>query len=131
MNEFEKAVNIENYTGDTTQECVIEWIRGDKEVTVTFASHTKYNTKVRKLAEQNPEDVKIVAENPDGSIVAHLPLSYIKVNKPKQMNYSEEQKEAMRERLKSARENTQTTNLVNPSYVDSNWLNRLEISKVV
>lgn len=105
MNEFEKACNTENYTGESTQECVIEWIRGDKEATVTFAGHTKYNTKVRKLAEQYPDEVKIVATNKDSSIVAHLPVSYIKIGKPKQMNYSEEQRQVIADRLKSIREN--------------------------
>lgn len=105
MNEFEKACNTENYTGESTQENVIEWCRGDKEVTVTFAGHTKYNSKVRKLAEQYPDDVKIVAINKDNSIVAHLPLSFIKVNKPKKVNMSDEQKAALAERLKNGREN--------------------------
>lgn len=105
MNEFEKACNTENYTGESTQECVIEWIRGDKEATVTLAGHTRHNTKVRKLAEQYPDEVKIVATNKDSSIVAHLPVSYIKIGKPKQMNYSEEQRQVIADRLKSIREN--------------------------
>ena len=78
-------------------ENVIEWLRGDSTVTVTFCSNSKYNTKVRRLAEQYPNDVQIVAENVDGSIVAHLPLKYIKVSAPKQV--SEEVKEASRERM--------------------------------
>jgi len=105
MNEFEKECNTENYTGETSQENVIEWIRGDKEVTVTFANNTRYNNKVRKLAEEYPDDVKIVADNKDGSIVAHLPLTYIKVSHPRQVNYTEEQREKLRERFKSIRDN--------------------------
>ena len=103
MNEFEKAVNTENYTGDMTQENVIEWIRGDKVVTVTFAGNTRYNSKVKKLAEQYPGEVEIIANNPDGSVVAHLPLSYIKVSHPKVL--SEEQKLKAAERLQKGREN--------------------------
>ena len=103
MNEFEKACNTEKYTGDMTQECVIEWIRNDKEVTVTLAGHTRYNTKVKKLAEKYPDEVKIVVENPDSSIVAHLPLSYIKISRPKQV--SEEMRERARENFARLREN--------------------------
>ena len=103
MNEFEKALNTENYTGDMTQENVIEWIRGDKEVTVTLAGNTKYNNKVRKYAEDYPEAVKIVAVNQDSSIVAHLPLSWIKISKPKSV--SDEQREKARERFAKLREN--------------------------
>lgn len=103
MNGFEKACNTENYTGETSQENVIEWIRGDKEVTVTFANNTRYNSKVRKLAEQYPDEVKIVTDNYDGSLVAHLPLSYIKVSHPRVL--SEESKIKAAERLHRVHEN--------------------------
>ena len=106
MNEFEKACNTENYTGETTQENVIEWVRGDKEVTVMFCSNNRYNIRVRKYAEEYPDDVKIIADNRDGSIVAHLPLSWIKVSKPREVNLTEEQKLEIVERFKSARETT-------------------------
>lgn len=101
MNEFEKACNTKNYTGETTQENVIEWIRNDKTVTVTFANNTRFNTKVKKLADKYPDEVEIVKENHDGSIVAHLPLSYIKVSHPKIM--SEENKIKAAERLNAIR----------------------------
>ena len=106
MNEFEKACHTENYKGDTTQECVIEWIRGDKEVTVTFANKTRYNSKVRKMAEEYPNDVKIVADNIDGSIVAHLPLKFITISKPRKNTLTDEQKRKAAERLQKLRERT-------------------------
>lgn len=102
MNSFEKAINTENYTGETSQENVIEWMRGDKKVTITFAGGTRYNSKIRKLAEVYPDEVEIVAENQDGSIVAHIPLSYVKVSHPRVM--SEESKAKAAERLKASRE---------------------------
>ena len=98
MNEFEKACNTENYTGETTQENVIEWIKGDKEVTVTLCGNTKYATKVKKLAEQYPDEVKIMHVNKDNSIVAHLPLSYIKISHPKKV--TEKQIEVAKENMK-------------------------------
>ena len=71
----------------------VEWYTGDERVTVTF-SQRKWVSKIKKLAEKRPNDVEIVVENEDGSIVAHLPLSFIKISPPKQV--SEEQKERMR-----------------------------------
>lgn len=102
MNEFEKACNTENYTGETTQENVLEWIKGDKEVTVTLAGNTKYCNRVKKYAEEYPDEVKIVAYNQDSSIVAHLPLSYIKITRPREI--TDEQKEVARERMAKLRE---------------------------
>lgn len=78
------------------RENVIEWINGDDVATVTL-SQGRYISKVRKLAEKFDE-VKIVAENQDGSIVAKLPLKLIRIAQPRQM--SEEQKQQARERMK-------------------------------
>ena len=81
------------------RENVIEWLNGQQTVTVTF-SQPRFINKVKKLAEVHSE-VKIVAENSDGSICAHVPLKFIKLSAPRQM--TEEQREQARERLKNAR----------------------------
>ena len=81
-------------------ENVIEWLNNDSEVTVTL-SQRKYITKVKKLLEKNPDEVRIVAENKDGSIVAKLPLKYIKISAPRKV--SEEQRKQARERFKEYR----------------------------
>ena len=73
----------------------IEWLNGQQTVTVTL-SQAKFINKVKRLAEQH-EGVRIVAENSDGSICAHLPLSFIKISAPRQL--TEEQREQARERL--------------------------------
>ena len=78
----------------------IEWITGDNTMSITLTSQ-RHITKIRKLAERKPEEVKIVA-NKDGSIYATLPLSYLKFNPP--MDLTEEQKEKLRERVRVARE---------------------------
>ena len=102
MNEFEKVANEvsgEN-SFETSNECAMEWLRGDKVATVTFPAANRYNTKVRKLAEAYPDDVKIRYENKDGSIVATIPTSFIKIS-PKRAGreMTEEEKQAARERL--------------------------------
>jgi hypothetical protein len=75
----------------------IEWITGDDMVAVTLTSQ-RHITKIRKLAERKPGDVKITT-NKDGSIYATMPLSYIKFNPPKDL--TEEQRKEMAERLKN------------------------------
>ena len=61
------------------RENVIEWVTGDDTITVTL-SQRKYISKVRKLAAKWPSLVSILAENADGSILAHLPLKALKLS---------------------------------------------------
>lgn len=87
---------------DTVKENNIEWLTGQRTATVTL-SQPKHINKVKSLAEKY-EDVKIVYTNKDGSIVAKLPLKFIKISAPRQV--SDEQREAARERFLARRENT-------------------------
>lgn len=107
MTEFEKAANeVDNelFTGECVQENCIEWIRGGKVATVTFPKG-KFTTKIRKLAESDPDEVQICHENMDGSIVAHIPVKYINIRKPTKKNLTDEQRQALRDRLVSKRNN--------------------------
>ena len=98
MNDFEKAANEIDGVNESP-ECVIEWLRGNKTATVTFPNNTRFKTKVKKLAEQYPDEVQVIVENKDGSIVAHLPVSYIKINRAK-IDLTDEQKKERAERLR-------------------------------
>lgn len=94
------------------QENNIEWYTGDKVVTLSF-SQKKYVSKIQKAAKTHPE-VKILAENSDGSICAHIPLSWVKVSPPrKSRELSEEEKQAAAERLRIAREKKSISNADN------------------
>jgi len=81
----------------------IEWITNQEIVTATI-SQGRYITKIKKLAEQHPNDVRIMEENKDGSILCQFPLRYLKINNPSRV-MTEEQKAAAAERLKRARKN--------------------------
>lgn len=96
---------MKEFTGDVVQENCVEWIKGAKTVTVTFPKG-KYATKIQKLSEQYPEEVKICHENNDGSIVAHIPIGYVSIRHPR--TYSEEQKKKMRDRLRIVRNDSNT-----------------------
>ena len=81
----------------------IEWYTGDKTVTLSF-SQKKYVSKILKAAKNNP-DIDIVAQNEDGSICAHIPLSWIKISPPRKgREFSDEERAMAAERLKVARE---------------------------
>lgn len=60
---------------DTTENS-IEWYTGQKTATVSLTQR-KHINRIHRMAEKHAELVEIVAENPDGSIVAHIPLSAI------------------------------------------------------
>lgn len=91
---------------DNVTENVIEFLRGQQRATATFCSQNKLGNKVRKLAKEYPEEVQIVAENPDGSIVAHFPSKWVKIMAPSKnrSEMSEEKKQELREQIKKINE---------------------------
>ena len=104
MNDFEiiaDEVDKSKQTYEVSQECVIEWIKNSKIATVTFPGGSKYNSKIRKLAQEHSDEVIIKHENKDKSIVAIIPVKYIKISSPRKV--SDEQKLAASERLKKIR----------------------------
>lgn len=86
-------------------EFAIEWIKGGNYAGVTVPSGTALKAKLFRLAEKYPDDVKIIKENEDGSLFAHVPVKYVKISPPKKI--SEEQKEAASERFKKMWEEKQ------------------------
>ncbi len=102
MNQFEKAcseIEKDAYTGENTQENAIEFLRNAKTATATFCQG-RYITRIRELAKKNPGDVQILHENPDGSIVAHFPVSYIHISNLHR-ELTDEQKQEIAERLRN------------------------------
>lgn len=88
---------------ENMNENVLEWYKNEPTATVTF-SQGKYITKIRKLAEKFPEECQITHENHDGSIVAHIPVKWIKVNNPQRV-MTEEEKRLAAERIRNSRKN--------------------------
>lgn len=87
-------------SGDGSSENIICWVSGADRVEADFTQRRTI-TQIKKLAEGNPEDVVIHWINKDGSINCSFPVEYVSIRKPKQMNYSEEQREVLRERMKA------------------------------
>lgn len=101
MNEFEKASSdIHPHRYEMEHENVIEFEKDAKTATVTFCQG-RMITKVRKMAEERPDEVQICSFK-NNTIVAHMPVKYIKIGFTK--NVSEEQRKAASERFRKIRE---------------------------
>ena len=95
-------VTMVDYDEDV-HENVIEFERNQATATLTLCQG-RFIGKIRKLAQERPEACQIVAENSDGTIVAHMPVDWIKFRP--EMELTDEQREALSERGKRmAREN--------------------------
>ena len=85
----------------------------DDKVMWVFMDERRMITHLLKLAEKHPNEVNIVArpEENDGCLYLKCPASYLKINPPVRQNLSDEQRVALRERMKSMRK---------PNGIDSN-----------
>lgn len=105
MNDFDAATNdSENRrrrNENSYNENAIEWITGDKTATVTF-SNGRFVGKVRKLAAEHPDEVKIVKDYGNG-ILAHIPVKYIRIGAISRKPMTEAEKEKAREWMKHVR----------------------------
>ena len=86
---------------DTNNENAIEFLTGDKYMTVTFTQR-KYITKIMKLHDSDPNEFLEFNINQDGSVCAKVPLTWLKISLPKKI--SEEQRQAASERFRKLRE---------------------------
>ena len=101
MTDFPTAMDstLPKGASDYSRENVIGWYKDSEIATVTF-SQGRYISKIKKLAEKYPDDVKIL-ENTDGTILAYIPVKAIHIGIRAEM--SDERKRAASERLKKAR----------------------------
>ena len=84
------------------KETVFETDSDNKFATIT-TNERKWITKLNKLAEKRPDEVKIVSRPEDnhGYMLAHVPKSYMKLSPPRTVNYSEEHRAALADRMKT------------------------------
>ena len=83
----------------------IHYFKGDVTAEITTADKTLM-TQIRKAAKQSEEvciDQEPCVDN-GGFMLALVPVKFIKIGKPKEMNLTPEQKQKIAERLKKARE---------------------------
>lgn len=67
----------------------------------------RWINRVRKLKEEHPEEVRIIAEpeKNDGCIYATVPIKWVRISPPAKRVLTDEQREEMSARLKRIREN--------------------------
>lgn len=95
-------------------EFAINWLKGGTYAEITVPSGTALKSKLLKLSERHPEKVNHIVENKDGSMVCHIPVSYIKISPPRKV--SDEQREALGERSRKMwEERKAASDLVNAS----------------
>lgn len=87
---------------DSVNENAIEFLKNDKIATVTFSSQ-KFVNRIKKLAKSSPAKFKIMCENDDGSIVAHIPVSSIHINM-RESSMSDEDREKASQRMREYHE---------------------------
>jgi hypothetical protein len=80
-----------------TNENAIEFLRNRETMTCTF-SQPRFINRVRKLKERYPDEVDIM-ENSDGTVVAHMPVSWLHIANYHHM-LTPEQREQLSERGK-------------------------------
>lgn len=85
------------------RENVLDWFNREQRVNFTLNQLRMKNT-IKKLIEDGDTEIKIDCENDDGSITGSMPLSYIKISRPHTRNLSEEQRKAVADRFKKAKE---------------------------
>lgn len=83
------------------KETSINHIDGDLICTISTAE-TAIKHRLMKLKAEN-EDVEIIAENSDGSILAHLPWGWITIKPPRRLKLTEAQRKARAERLRKCK----------------------------
>ncbi len=70
----------------------IEFIRDARTATVQF-SQGRFKTRIKKLAERYPE-CEILVENPDGVLLAHISVEWIRINPGVELTEEQKQKRA-------------------------------------
>ncbi len=113
MNEFEKAISkIDERTGNVNDENVIEsaddkdilsYSPNSKKLMTVSISRKRWINKIKEYAVKYPSEVVITHVNADGSIVAHVPIDYFHIYRPREL--SEKSKEKLKENLNIASKN--------------------------
>lgn len=55
----------------------------------------------KRMAKERPNEVTIKSEYKDGTIVACVPISWVKISPPRKCNLSEDERRAIGERLRN------------------------------
>lgn len=80
-------------------ENAIEFLTGEQACVVSFTS-PKHCNRIKKLYAKSGSEFIYLHENADNSICAKIPLSWLRIAPPKQMNLTEDERRIYAERLR-------------------------------
>ena len=83
------------------KENVIEWVNGDEKAALTL-NREKHKTRIKKLKAQYPDEVDFII-NRDGSMFAHIPVSWVRISPPRKVDLTDEQKQILADRMRLLR----------------------------
>lgn len=85
-------------------ETIITYNEAEQTASV-FTYNTALRNKLSRLAEEYPDECKLEKTAWDGKVVDYtVPKRWVKVSPPRKVNMTDEQKQALAERLQNARE---------------------------
>lgn len=90
-------------SSNSFRENLFDWFNRENRVNFTL-SQLKMKNQLKKMIEEGDTEIKIIAENDDGSITGSMPLSYLKICKPHKRNLSDDQRKAVADRFRKAKE---------------------------
>ena len=81
-------------------ETVCEYTDGTMYVS---SDQQKWINRIRRLSEERPDDVSVIRwpDQNDGCIYCTVPAEWLKISPPKQVNMTDEQRQAASERMKA------------------------------
>ena len=83
-------------------ETCFDHLNGESTATISTDDRS-VKLKLAKLYQSYPDDVQLVAENDDGSVMYHLPWKWVKFSPPRKVYMTDERKAELAERLRMMR----------------------------
>ena len=84
-------------------ETIIEHVESRSTFTIS-TDERKYKNALAKLRKEHPDEVERIAENADGSVMYHVPASWVRVRPPRKVNLTDERREELAARMRSLHE---------------------------
>lgn len=91
-------------------ETIFEHFKGQDHFAV-YAGERWSISMIRKLAAARPAEVDIQAENDDGSLVVHLPLSWMRIRPKRNLQLSDERRAELSNRMKRLSESAKNDSI--------------------
>ena len=89
---------------DSIRETCFDHIAGAETASIS-TDELPVKHRLEKLAKKHPDKVKLVADNPDGSVFYHIPWKWLKISPPRQVSMSEAERMEFAKRMRNSKTN--------------------------